>query len=470
MLFRILFLIFSAVINAEETTCPQGSLNSGWTVLKSNAFSDPLKCCGNDVSQWSIAEAVDLSLAETGCLMEIRLASSTVLKQIYPLLCSSDSDCGETASDGSRMECCPEKYCLAASSNGSSLCHANFQNNEVTTFHKPRTDVEEMKHQCRKQGLNSCLYCSDNCASGSQVFEDDDLFRKKRDIPGSVTDAVSIGNPAPGANDVNLIHGNSAVTSPPLPDLPSAPPFEVPWTRNEVKRDTKGISISAGKVVPPFIAATGGTSPINLGSSSGSVPSSNSEDSYSGGSHNGNYNQGSGNDNYNGNNYGNEGTGYNTVNSGPNTNNVEATGYNINNNENTGYSNNNNNNEYVSQDEYGSNSEDGTGAYNTNYSNSNPPPKPTINIAPQGQPHQPEYVTDSSPHYNNHGNNPIGATDSVDGPGKGEHVVPYEGKDSNGYYSGQNSGYNKPASNSGYNTGSDSTAYSTTSRPRKNNY
>ena len=262
----LLVVLFPSIIVGQEVVCPQDSLNAGWTVRLSYAFSDPSRCCENEVSQWFVSGEADFLSQETGCLMEINLVSSPILKQIFPVLCSLDSDCGETASSGVQMECCPERYCLAKASNGSSLCHANFNDDEVITFERPRNEIEEMKHQCRLQGLDSCLTCQSACPPGSQVKADYMTFRNKRQtVSGASTNVVSTSNLNPAANDFNTFLDDSEVTSLSSPRMPSEAPFL--WSRKSGNSfPSVDISLSGQPSHPEYVSDSSQTSYNNQAS------------------------------------------------------------------------------------------------------------------------------------------------------------------------------------------------------------
>jgi len=417
----VLSLFFPVVFATNQVICPEDTLNAGWSVVESYAFTDPLDCCRLEkVSKWSVSETIGLSSSETGCLVGKRLAFSLLVKHIYPVLCSSHEDCGQRTSDGRGMECCPEKYCLAKSTNGTSLCHANFEDGEVETMseNRPVNGLEEMKHQCRFQKLNPCLSCETVCPSGTFQLKIENKTsvrirrsnRRSDGIPIAIADVININNPSPGANDNSPMLGNSDITTPYIPDSPSPPPFQVPWTLKAVGnqgRIGRGITIDSTNVIPQFV------SPFVSGQSGPSQPA----------------NTGS---------YG-EQTGYNN---GYNNGHGEPTGYDG---SQTGY-----NNGYGSQTGYGT--------------ASNGPHKPAIDISPSGQPFKEEVVDDSNPAYNAHNNHGPYPGRSPSGDGPVDTSVPYEDTQ----MTNQVTGYDRPDSMSGTgNTGYNLATTEPTKRPRK---
>lgn len=241
-----LFFVKAACVpfdkNEEEIQCPEGSLNNGWTVVKSYAFRDPLLCCGSRVSNWEVSQYFSIKDTETGCLMAKTLIGRRVQRHIYPLLCSSTEDCGDISSDGREMECCPERYCLAKSRNGTTKCYDDRE--ELSTYQLD--PIESIKKQCQFQKLNTCISCYNICPETHTVLS---TKRNKRQVKGpTLTDFVHVTNPNPGANSESTpIEGDPAVTSIPIPEIPSAPPFQL------LPRVKRGVGVNLPQL-PDIIA------------------------------------------------------------------------------------------------------------------------------------------------------------------------------------------------------------------------
>jgi len=251
-----LFFVKAACVpfdkNAGEIECPEGSLNSGWTVVESYAFRDPIMCCGPRVSKWEVSQYFSIKDTETGCLMAKMLVDRRVQRHIYPLLCSSTEDCGDISSDGRKMECCPERYCLAKSRNGTTKCHDDRE--ELLSYQLDPT--ESIKKQCQLQKLNTCISCYNICPATHTVLS---AKRKKRQVKGPVvTDIIHLTNPNPGANSESTpIQGDPSVTTLPIPQIPSAPPFQLLPRASSVKQ---GVSVNLPQV-PNVMAQNEGEGP-----------------------------------------------------------------------------------------------------------------------------------------------------------------------------------------------------------------
>ena len=149
--------------------CPAGTLNKGWSVEGQSAFTDSLDCCRESrVSDWEVADPSSFQNLETGCSMSKNLLGKPVYMKIYPVFCSFDKDCGDTARNGQRMECCPEGYCLATNPvNGTSRCSTGELpdlgvpgDEKINYYEDP---VAEKSQKYKRQGLNTCLSCDKDC-------------------------------------------------------------------------------------------------------------------------------------------------------------------------------------------------------------------------------------------------------------------------------------------------------------------
>lgn len=52
MAFLVSVVSQTITAQAAKARCPAGTLNEGWIVEKGHAFSDPLDCCHDRVSDW----------------------------------------------------------------------------------------------------------------------------------------------------------------------------------------------------------------------------------------------------------------------------------------------------------------------------------------------------------------------------------------------------------------------------------
>ena len=146
--------------------CPQGTLNEGWTVDEQYAFSDPLDCCGSRVSNWQFSESYSVRNLETGCTMKRNLLGRPVYQDIYPIFCSQDTECGDFSGEGSRMECCPEGYCLSKHVNGSSRCGEmpDIGSDGYGDYEYDYEDpIGDKALECYGKGLNTCMSCEKQC-------------------------------------------------------------------------------------------------------------------------------------------------------------------------------------------------------------------------------------------------------------------------------------------------------------------